>query len=276
VIHGVRPDGRSLMKIRKTKISVGTIGTADGSALVRIGHSSIIAGIRGEVGEATPISQKGQIVANVELTPLCSTRFRPGKPSEQAQVLAEFLNGIVTNTSFVSFDNIQIDGFATSHRLVWYLFVDLYCLNYDGNIQDGCLIALLASLKNLRLPQLTWDSKEEKLFENTELPKLSVQLLHYPVSLTFGTLDEFVLADPTSEEEELMSGSISIVVNNNGQLCSISKSGGTSINEEKLKECIQRTKQRQQQVMEIISDAEDNERNNYQKKHNSGLKFYQL
>lgn len=36
-----------------------------------------------------------QLVVNVELTPICSNKFRPGKPSEQAQVLCEFLNSII-------------------------------------------------------------------------------------------------------------------------------------------------------------------------------------
>lgn len=32
--------------------------------------------------------------------------------------------------------------------MVWYLYVDIYCLNYDGNILDASLLALVAALKN--------------------------------------------------------------------------------------------------------------------------------
>jgi exosome complex RNA-binding protein Rrp42 (RNase PH superfamily) len=32
--------------------------------------------------------------------------------------------------------------------MVWYLYVDMYCLDYDGNVFDACLIALLSALAN--------------------------------------------------------------------------------------------------------------------------------
>ena len=33
-------------------------------------------------------------------------------------------------------------------KVLWYLIVDLYCLDHDGNLFDACLIALIAALKN--------------------------------------------------------------------------------------------------------------------------------
>ena len=33
-------------------------------------------------------------------------------------------------------------------QLVWVLYCDLLCLDYDGNITDACVLALLAALKN--------------------------------------------------------------------------------------------------------------------------------
>ena len=37
-----------------------------------------------------------QSVPNVDLPPLCSSRFRPGPPSEQAQVLSQFVADIIS------------------------------------------------------------------------------------------------------------------------------------------------------------------------------------
>ncbi len=34
-------------------------------------------------------------VINVELPPLCSAMFRPGRPSEQAQSIGQFLNDLI-------------------------------------------------------------------------------------------------------------------------------------------------------------------------------------
>lgn len=45
LVHGVRPDGRSLQKVRKTRVSAGSIGSAEGSAFVRMGNSSVLAAV---------------------------------------------------------------------------------------------------------------------------------------------------------------------------------------------------------------------------------------
>ena len=31
---------------------------------------------------------------------------------------------------------------------MWVLYCDLLCLDYDGNVTDACVLALLAALKN--------------------------------------------------------------------------------------------------------------------------------
>jgi len=41
-----RPDGRSLLEFRETTLNVHSIGTADGSAIVKCGNTTIICGIK--------------------------------------------------------------------------------------------------------------------------------------------------------------------------------------------------------------------------------------
>ena len=43
-------------------------------------------------------------VINVELTPICGNKFKPGKPSEQAQTLGQFLNDIVLHRYIITID----------------------------------------------------------------------------------------------------------------------------------------------------------------------------
>lgn len=52
----VRPDKRSLFKSRKVKVTVGSISTADASAFVKVGHTSVIAGVIAEIGTKPPQS----------------------------------------------------------------------------------------------------------------------------------------------------------------------------------------------------------------------------
>ena len=46
----MRPDGRSLRKFRPVSVNVGSIKTADGSAIVKIGNTVVVCGIKAVSG----------------------------------------------------------------------------------------------------------------------------------------------------------------------------------------------------------------------------------
>jgi hypothetical protein len=46
VAEGLRPDGRPLARARPTTIALGAVSTADSSALVKIGSTTVMAGIK--------------------------------------------------------------------------------------------------------------------------------------------------------------------------------------------------------------------------------------
>lgn len=49
VTRGLRPDGRPLALARPTSIGLGVVSTADASALVKLGSTSVLAGVKAEV-----------------------------------------------------------------------------------------------------------------------------------------------------------------------------------------------------------------------------------
>jgi exosome complex component RRP43 len=49
----IRPDGRIFSEFRPTIINTGCISTAHGSAVVRIGNTTVLCGIKAEVAEPT-------------------------------------------------------------------------------------------------------------------------------------------------------------------------------------------------------------------------------
>ncbi|NIG59064.1 exosome complex component RRP43 isoform X1 [Pontoporia blainvillei] len=87
-----RPDGRELCELRTTTVSVGSVGTADGSSVVKLGNTTVICGIKMEFGAPpTDAPDKGYVVPNLDLSPLCSWRFQSGPPGEEAQVASQFI-----------------------------------------------------------------------------------------------------------------------------------------------------------------------------------------
>ena len=47
-------------------------------------------------------------------------------------------------------------------QFAWCLYCDVVCLNYDGNLYDASLIALMAALQNVLLPEVSYDEESEK------------------------------------------------------------------------------------------------------------------
>lgn len=42
----MRPDGRGLLEFRPVSINIGTVTTAEGSAVVRVGNTTVICGVK--------------------------------------------------------------------------------------------------------------------------------------------------------------------------------------------------------------------------------------
>jgi exosome complex component RRP43 len=104
-------------------------------------------------------------VPNVDLPAMCSPKFKPGPPTEEAQVLSDRLNEILTMFVLFSMEgpyylDISFDTKLRSKFLplttlciepgksVWVLYVDATCINYDGNAFDATLLAMTAALRN--------------------------------------------------------------------------------------------------------------------------------
>jgi exosome complex component RRP43 len=94
--EGIRPDGRVFTGQRKVTVTTGTITSANGSALVRCGHTSVIAGITGLVtfpSQHTPTH--GLLDVSVQMSALCGRQFHAHRPSDDALALSQFLSRTV-------------------------------------------------------------------------------------------------------------------------------------------------------------------------------------
>ncbi|CAL8307339.1 unnamed protein product [Gadus morhua 'NCC'] len=244
-----RPDGRELVEFRTTTLNIGSISTAEGSALVKIGNTTVICGIKMELANpSVEAPNKGYIVPNVDLPPLCSSGFRPGAPGEPAQAASQFMADIIESSEVVKTEDLCIER----GKLCWVLYCDLMCLDYDGNLLDTCAIALLAALKNAQLPEVTVNA-ETSLPEVDLKKRKPLQIHRHPVASSFCVFDNSILiVDPTGEEERLSTAQLTVVTDEDGRLCSVHKPGGTSLSGERLQECISRAQVRHREIRKLI------------------------
>ncbi|KAK4829957.1 hypothetical protein QYF61_008088 [Mycteria americana] len=226
-----------------------SITTADGSALVKLGNTTVICGVKAELAApAADSANKGYIVPNVELPSLCSTRFRSGPPGEEAQAASQFIADVIENSQIIAKEDLCI----ANGKLAWVLYCDIICLDYDGNILDASAFALLAALKNVQLPSVTIN-EETGLSEVNLKQKNPLIIRKHPVATSFAIFDDTLLiVDPTAEEEDLATGTVTIVTDDEGRLCSVHKPGGSPLTGAKLQDCITRAITRHKEVKKLI------------------------
>lgn len=230
----VRPDGRTFTEHRNIKLNVDPIKAADASALIKCGNTSVICGIKLEL--ATPKAEeadKGFLITNVELPPLCSAKYRPGPPSDNAQVISKIVSDIIINSKCVDFKDLCI----VPDKLAWVLYCDMVCLDNGGSIVDACIISLMASLKSLALPKVTYNAETDDIKIDLST-KIKLKLQGLPIATSFAIYNyiqrNIILVDPSSYEEDMCGGigANLILCYNKGSLCGSQKFGGSNLSEE--------------------------------------------
>ncbi|KAJ4977538.1 hypothetical protein NE237_008318 [Protea cynaroides] len=97
LLESIRPDARPLERARESTVALGAVASADGSAMAKIGHTTMLAAIKMEV--MTPSSEspdEGCVAIDFHMPPICSPFVRPGRPAEVAPVIAKQLSDAIT------------------------------------------------------------------------------------------------------------------------------------------------------------------------------------
>ncbi|XP_075234430.1 exosome complex component RRP43-like isoform X2 [Lycorma delicatula] len=250
--HDIRPDGRKLMKVRPATMNVGSISTAEGSAVVKIGSTTVICGIKAELCQPRAEAPgEGFLVTNLDYPPLCSSKFRPGPPSDEGQSETSLITEIINSCEIIDLESLCIHN----EKLVWVLFCDVICLDYNGCIIDAALAAIVAALKIVKLPEVIYNEETSSTIVNDKnLTSLNIKCA--PVATSFAVfVDNIILADPTQEEERLSSGGRITVVTDGRKLYSVHKPGGSSLSESELQMCINLANGRAEQMNKLIETA---------------------
>src|SRR5271157_3281063 len=76
---GTREDGRDFFSFRDIKVTAGLLDNAEGSAQVRIGNTTVLAGVKLDLGEPmTDTPNQGNQIVSAELLPLASEAYETG------------------------------------------------------------------------------------------------------------------------------------------------------------------------------------------------------
>lgn len=157
------------------------------------------------------------LVPNLELSTNCHPSFPPKvAPTVTAQSISQRVLSLLHSSRIVPISDLEIrytsDAADTSSGLdpddpayieperdvlkaYWTLYIDCVALSYGGeaNIFDTTVLAVVAALKDIRLPQARWDEDSKMIFCNADFSKARMlQLTCIPCPLSFGVFE----ADP--------------------------------------------------------------------------------
>ncbi len=196
---GKRDDDRDPMTYRDIKLTLNEIPNAEGSAIVEIGNTKVLTGVKVDLSE--PMSDTpndGNMTTSAELLPMADDNYDVGPPTPFGVELARVVDRAIRAAGVIDTEKLFIE-----EGKVWGVFVDMYILNNDGNLFDAGLLASVAALLSCKVPKY-----ENETVIREAMGKLPTK--NITTSCTFAKFADNLLLDPTANEEALAESRVTI------------------------------------------------------------------
>lgn len=246
--HEKRVDEREFTEYRDIKIKTDYIGKADGSALVSIGGTTALAGVKAQV--CAPFANtpdQGIIITNTELLAIASKQFEYGPPNKFAVEISRVVDRTIRESPLVDLEKLCIrDG-----EKVWKLHIDINILDFDGNIMDVSCLSAVCALLTTKIPSTVNVNGEISINEEKLVP---LPIKSKSVLCSIVKINDQMIIDPNYAEESLMDSSISIGFREDGTLCAMQKCGLNLMNKAEVMTAMNMAYIKSRELFEIIDD----------------------
>ncbi|KAF2689324.1 ribosomal protein S5 domain 2-like protein [Lentithecium fluviatile CBS 122367] len=234
-----RANGRTAQEFRTPGINTGSLTHCNGSAVVRLGNTSVVCGARAEIladvdaaaaangaiagaDEQDPDEEREEIeslrllVPNVELSTGSTPQHIPGNaPSSFAQTLITRIRSLLLSTHLLRASDLRIlytppsspdepdEATAAELKGYWVLYIDIFYISIDGNAFDAAWLGLLAALQKTLIPHAFWDEDLETILCSDDPSDAhSLSLRGLPIPSTFAVFEGKRDWDECSEDDE--------------------------------------------------------------------------
>ncbi|KAI0162185.1 exosome complex exonuclease RRP43 [Xylariaceae sp. FL1272] len=237
------------------------------------------------------------LVPNIELATGCAPEFLPGvPPTTLAQTLSTRVYSLLHSSGILHVEDLRIynqieastettddddmqdadaDVPTKEVKAYWVLYIDLLFVSLDGNPFDAAWAAVLAALRQTKLPHAYWDADREMVLcsRKTSPTPLSVSGLPVACSAAIFTAREklkqiqsrkaggdigdfWILVDPDRFEESLCDEVVTVVVDRSeggeSKILGLSKSGGTIVGPDIIKRFVKVADDRWQALKTVL------------------------
>lgn len=241
--QGKRFDDRDIDEFRDVTIETDVVDKAEGSAMVSLGDSRVIVGVKMSVGTPFPDTpDKGVLITNTELTPLSSDEFEPGPPGEDATEIARVVDRAIREAGIIDLEKLCIE----EGEAVWMVFIDIYTLNANGNLFDAGALGAMAALMTAKMPKY---EDERVNYEERDGP---LPVKGKAVSATLAKIGETIIVDPTRKEEKALDARLTVGVNQDGNIVSLQKGGDGGLTDAELEEMLDRALKHSEKLLKAL------------------------
>jgi exosome complex component RRP42 len=250
VEKGKRIDNRGFEDYRDIKIEIGLIKKAEGSALVTLGDTKVLVGVKADIGAPFPDTpERAVLTVNAEFTAGASPTFEPGPPDEEAIELARVVDRGIRESEAVDLQKLcLIPG-----KKVWVIFVDVYVLDHGGNLIDASELGAMASLLTTQIPRATVHGDEIKL----ENKRQALPTKTRAVSVTFAKLGKHMLVDPSVDEENVMECRLTLATDEEGHFVAAQKGGTGTFSPEQILKAVEITQRKSTELRNLLPMRSD-------------------
>lgn len=272
LLNDVRPDGRAPSKARKISLTTGSIGTAVGSAMVKLGRTTVVAGVNATLIQPPPSNpDQGVLDVNVELLSMAAASLKPGRASDESLCLTEFVRDLIAP---------HVDLFklcVEQALLVWRLRLTIYCIDHDGNLEDGAVLAAVAAVRDVKLPNVRLidddfadsngqapdsgimsdespaaHASDSVIAEASAERPNALQMDGFPIPISFVLFEDKALLDPSADEEAVCESRLTFLFRPSGELRGVLKPGGRNLSEALYEGCLAVAKGRVSPLLEKL------------------------
>lgn len=241
VLHGVRDDlrvdGRGCEDYRHMEIETDVVSNTDGSAKVTLGYTSVLVGVKAEIGKPKPmLPYEGYLEFFVDCSANATPEFE-GRGGEGLGIeLSNTLYKIFSNKHCLDLRSLCI----SPGENCWVLYVDVLLLQCDGNLLDAISVAIKAALFNTKIPRVRISEDEEggKEIELSDDPYdcMRINVENVPCAVTLCKIGHRHVVDATLQEKACSVATLLMSVTSRGLVTCARKVGGGSLDPESIYE----------------------------------------
>ncbi|SCV66961.1 BQ2448_5607 [Microbotryum intermedium] len=224
--QGLRLDSRQPYELRA--IELDFLRGSWGAVECRLGHTRVLAQVSAEIVRPLPDRPyEGFLNISSELSPMASTNHEVGRSSDEQTLVTRLLEKTLRRSECVDREALCI----VAGQRVWSIRVDVHFLNDQGNLLDCASIAAITALRHFRKPDVQVVGEEVIVYSMTERVPVLLAIHHTPICLTFAFFsdDATPLLDPSLLESQLCSGTLTLTLNAQQEICVLSKAGGAPL-----------------------------------------------